>query len=159
MCGGFAVSCRIGWLISHSHDYIDETECIYIRARTAPRVSDWVQYLENKKLPSSTLSTLSSWFFHLFLSFSPSFLSSPRYLTNKFNIRALTEIVTCIRFYSAHKLKSEKRERDFVLPLTQIPYELSDSISVILYSSYPFDKYGSDYTICLISSNVIDLEP
>lgn len=60
---GFAVSCRIGWLISHSHDYIDETECIYIRARTAPRVSDWVQYLENKKLPSSTLSTLSSWFF------------------------------------------------------------------------------------------------
>lgn len=31
---GFAVSCRIGWLISHSHDYIDEMEGIYIRART-----------------------------------------------------------------------------------------------------------------------------
>lgn len=30
---GFAVSCRIGWLISHSHDYIDEMEGIYIRAR------------------------------------------------------------------------------------------------------------------------------
>lgn len=35
VCGaGFAVSCRIGWLISHSHDYIDEMEGIYIRART-----------------------------------------------------------------------------------------------------------------------------
>lgn len=34
MRAGFAVSCRIGWLISHSHDYIDEMEGIYIRART-----------------------------------------------------------------------------------------------------------------------------
>lgn len=35
VCAGFAVSCRIGWLISHSHDYIDEMEeGIYIRART-----------------------------------------------------------------------------------------------------------------------------
>lgn len=74
MCGGFAVSCRIGWLISHSHDYIDETECIYIRARTAPRVSDWVQYLENKKLSSSTLSTLSSWFFPSLFIFHTIFL-------------------------------------------------------------------------------------
>lgn len=68
MCAGFAVSCRIGWLISHSHDYIDEMEGIYIRARTEPRVSDWVRYLENKKLPSSTApSTISP---HHSLSFS-----------------------------------------------------------------------------------------
>ena len=55
MCAGFAVGCRIGWLISHSHDYIDEMEGIYIRARREPRVPDWVRYLENKKLPSSTV--------------------------------------------------------------------------------------------------------
>ena len=46
----FAAGCRIGWLISHSHDYIGEMENIYIRARGEPRVSDWVRYSGNKKV-------------------------------------------------------------------------------------------------------------
>lgn len=50
----FAAACRIGWLISHSHDYIGEMENIYIRVRGEPRVSDWVRYSGNKKVRSTT---------------------------------------------------------------------------------------------------------
>lgn len=49
----FAVwCCRTGWLISHSHDYIDEMEDIYMRPRKGPRpgwMSDWVRYSRNIK--------------------------------------------------------------------------------------------------------------
>lgn len=79
----FAAGCRIGWLISHSHDYISEMENIYIRARGEPRVSDWVRYSGNKKVRSTaeqrrTHSSFAS--FHslsLSLSLSSSFLFSP----------------------------------------------------------------------------------
>lgn len=56
---GFAAGCRIGWLISHSHDYIGEMGDIYIRARGEPRVSDWVRYSRNKKVRSPNGATRS----------------------------------------------------------------------------------------------------
>jgi len=34
----FVAGCRVGWLISHFHDYIGEMENIYIRARRAEGV-------------------------------------------------------------------------------------------------------------------------
>ena len=85
---GFVVRCRIAWLISHSHDYIDEIECIYIRGRIEResdgygrgrperwREFDWVPVFRKKKEEKLRIQGMPTLLiFYLGLPFSPSFL-------------------------------------------------------------------------------------